>query len=677
MTKGTRSLGRAAAIVAPVLVAVFAASCGSVTSSGSGTPTGTSTGIGVGGSGGVGSNTGGTPVTSTTGTNGTGGNGGTGGVIDPKCATDADCANDPKGKVCDAAAGTCVECTKASDGCAQGKFCDPATNSCKAGCTDNTDCMSGGSVAVLCDLTTNSCVGCLNDSDCPLGNICASNHVCVEGCSPMQGCDAGKTCCGASCHDLTNMDVNNCGACGNKCPVPAHAFATCADSMCGMGLCDMAYANCDGMSTNGCEQNILQDGACTCVPGTTQACYQGAPGTMGVGPCKGGTQTCNPDGISWSSCGGGQVLPKSEICGNQVDDDCDGVVDNAGDSDGDGWAACSGDCNDSNALVNPGAFEVVGNGVDDDCDPASSDVNPAPTCSTVQKFGVVTASDVAKAMDLCQTTTANPPLLNKKWGLITSSQLLAGGQVPSAADLTSLQNSQTAVLVNYGTGGIVPHKGPTMAGLSSGVMRDAGDAGYAGTATSFASSSTAPASYLAAHGGNLPSSAGCSGNCPAGSGAYDSDNVRLQIRVPTNAKSFSYDFRFFSAEYWSWQCTSYNDFYLAILQTGAPGIPVDKNITFDANNNPVSVNNGFFQVCTQKGCNTCPSGTGELQGTGMEVGNTGGGTTWLTTDAPIVPGETMQIELMVFDVSDHTLDSLVLLDNFRWNLNAAVLGTHM
>ena len=70
-----------------------------------------------------------------------------------------------------------------------------------------------------------------------------------------------------------------------------------------------------------------------------------------------------------------------------------------------------------------------------------------------------------------------------------------------------------------------------------------------------------------------------------------------------------------------------------------------------------------------------------LAGTGMQYpssGNnaTGGGTVWLTTDAPISPGETITLDLMVFDVSDTTLDSLALLDNFRWNLQPSVVGTH-
>lgn len=54
----------------------------------------------------------------------------------------------------------------------------------------------------------------------------------------------------------------------------------------------------------------------------------------------------------------------------------------------------------------------------------------------------------------------------------------------------------------------------------------------------------------------------------------------------------------------------------------------------------------------------------------------GGGTKWLTTDAPVVPGETMTLELVVFDVGDTAFDSLALVDNFRWGLSTTTVATH-
>ena len=91
----------------------------------------------------------------------------------------------------------------------------------------------------------------------------------------------------------------------------------------------------------------------------------------------------------------------------------------------------------------------------------------------------------------------------------------------------------------------------------------------------------------------------------------------------------------------------------------------------------LSVNNGFFQDCggNGKNCGPCPFGVGSLAGTGFDTVQ-GGATEWLTTDAPTVPGETITLQLLVFDVQDHIYDTLLVLDNFRWQLAPVVLGTH-
>jgi hypothetical protein len=562
--------------------------------------------------------------------------------------------------------------------CPAGKFCDPATKTCETGCTTEADCIDPA--APHCETSKNKCVECMLDGDCMAGTVCIAN-TCIPGCSAQQPCKAGFTCCGSTCYDLAS-DPDNCGECLKPCAEVPQAEAVCTNSMCEMGACFPGWADCDGDLMNGCEQNTLQDGDCACVPGAVQSCYYGAPGTMGVGPCLGGQQACDPTGLAWGPCSG-QVMPVSEICGNAIDEDCNGVKDDVPDIDGDGWTSCNGDCCETPGpacstpkLVNPGAYEVLNNSVNDDCDAATSDTVAPAACSTVADFTAVTASDVAKAMDICQTTTANPAQMkDKKWGLLSAGHRLANGNAPAATQLSNMQNWQTAILINYGTA-MLPKAGPTMAGISSGRMRDQNDPNFVNPPdTDHMHSSNPPAVYLAAHGGALPGSAGCNGGiCPAGSGANDSVAIRLSIRVPTNAKSFSYDFRFISYEYWDWACSNYNDFYLALLTTGAPGIPADKNISFDALNNPVSVNNGFFDVCVPKGCYTCPAGSGALNGTGM--GTTGGATKWLTTDAPIVPGETMQLDLMIFDVTDTWLDSNALLDNFRWNLATVAVGTH-
>ena len=204
----------------------------------------------------------------------------------------------------------------------------------------------------------------------------------------------------------------------------------------------------------------------SCNPGDSRSCYDGQAGTSGVGPCKGGNQTCNSDG-TWGTCEG-EVVPVAEACGDGVDSNCNSMVDEDVDADGDGFTTCGGDCCDSAecsnpAQVNPGAFDVPGDGVENDCDGMIDD---APTVCDQSVAGQSTVGlDYAKAMDLCQTTT----LAGKTWGVIDAKfSLTTGAGTPKAA--------QHAILTKYGSA-VVPHAGESLALFSTGVAAGVGDPG--------------------------------------------------------------------------------------------------------------------------------------------------------------------------------------------------------
>jgi hypothetical protein len=77
-----------------------------------------------------------------------------------------------------------------------------------------------------------------------------------------------------------------------------------------------------------------------------------------------------------------------EICGDGMDNDCNGTVDDK-DQDHDGYIdeECGGtDCDDSDYYVNPGRPEIPGNEIDDDCDPATP-AYPQPANTTAAGYG--------------------------------------------------------------------------------------------------------------------------------------------------------------------------------------------------------------------------------------------------------------------------------------------------
>lgn len=438
-----------------------------------------------------------------------------------------------------------------------------------------------------------------------------------------------------------------------------------------------------------------------CAAGAEEACYAGPPGTEDVGACKPGTRTCLPDGSGFGPCEGA-VEPVPEVCANTVDDNCDGVVDEDTDADGDGWGVCSGDCCDADGgscfdpeLVNPGAYEFVGNTVDDDCDGKVDEA--ATTCDGGLASDTADALNFARAIDLCQFTTENPPdPKDRRWGVISAKFSLADGTgTPSSVS--------RAIRPDFGDV-IKPQKAKQMAVLSSGHAASQGD-----TLPPFAAfeqgvntgtTSPPPQDWWAKIGGKLPNPPGCA--VPMLPSANDPVMLKLRVRVPTNAKSFSAKMYFFSAEYPEYVCSQYNDFFVALVDSLAVGNPDDKNVAvFDDGKTkwPIGVNlvkvaTGLFTQC-QGGTVGCKAGvptsqyagcktTAELKGTGFDLpdadtcapGQTiaGGGTGWLTLRGNVAPGEVMEIRFAIWDTGGHIFDSLVLLDAWEWSLDAAQPG---
>lgn len=78
----------------------------------------------------------------------------------------------------------------------------------------------------------------------------------------------------------------------------------------------------NGLDDNG---NGDVDENCGCQPGESQECFPGTAAQKNKGICKSGTQQCSGSGefYLWGACIGA-VKPQPEICGDGIDQDCDG-----------------------------------------------------------------------------------------------------------------------------------------------------------------------------------------------------------------------------------------------------------------------------------------------------------------------------------------------------------------
>jgi hypothetical protein len=342
------------------------------------------------------------------------------------------------------------------------------------------------------------------------------------------------------------------------------------------------------------------------------------------------------------------------------------------DDDGDGFTVCAGDCNDHDSLINPCAFDTndptdpVGmDGLDNDCD---GHVDNLITCESGLTAGHdPTASHYANAADLCDNPMC-PRIVNAIW------------YGPSPANARRITG-------HMGNMNFAPHQGQLMAFLSSGQADDNTDTPAYKTClgTDYNSTFTHPSPLTAAQNTN-----------PCGQGkdesmvtVHDYTELRMAIKAPVNAGSFTFDFAFFSEEYPVYVCQGFNDTFLAMQiskQYPSSMYPNGYEIAYDSNGHRVNVNNSFFQDCNSAQMtwgygytHTCANPITLLNGTGYEVpintsglttcnGNHGsGGTDWLKTTSPIQPGEQFQLSWIIFDEADGILDSSVVLDHFRWH----------
>ena len=171
--------------------------------------------------------------------------------------------------------------------------------------------------------------------------------------------------------------------------------------------------------------------------------------------------------------------------------------------------------------------------------------------------------------------------------------------------------------------------------------------------------------------------------------------------------SISFDFAFFSSEFnqWHWQSAANDAFFVLVTSKMFNG----QNVARDAHGLAVSVDSGFFQLCPAppgptglqeaSAIENCvgPTGLasqsiyGTITGTGFDgagfgtsnpsapdtasavngdVYVYGGGTGWLTATFPTVPGEQLEMRVIVEDTFDGLKHSTALFDHLAFSPEA-------
>lgn len=130
--------------------------------------------------------------------------------------------------------------------------------------------------------------------------------------------------------------------------------------------------------------------------------------TTGAGPGGGSGEAAGSGGVGNSSTFGGGGTG-GDGAGGAGGSPC-----TEPDDDGDGFSECAGDCDDADPSINPGALEVCGDGVDQDCDGKS---DAEPPCSGIGTFVSQKKGNVGA------TGTASDPVATITEGIARATQI--------------------------------------------------------------------------------------------------------------------------------------------------------------------------------------------------------------------------------------------------------------
>jgi len=246
-----------------------------------------------------------------------------------ECANNdvADCNGDlnirsiPVSNGCEVALNLVTSCGSCTTNC---NTANVATSSCggSAGaraCVINTcnptfaDCDGAANNGCEVDLRANGTCGlsCASRVNCMGLASVGTTHCSPAGACVIDSCNAARR---ADCDTMSStgceIDLwvnNSCGTtCGGRtnCTTLANVDATsCSSGACAIDSCDPGFGDCGGGVANGCETNIWSNNNCGTSCGSRIDCGT-RPNAMGGGTCVSGTCsiTCN---AGYADCGGG------------------------------------------------------------------------------------------------------------------------------------------------------------------------------------------------------------------------------------------------------------------------------------------------------------------------------------------------------------------------------------
>lgn len=302
------------------------------------------------------------------------------GGIDEGCG---ECASSPDGTPCTPDSNSCTTDICQAGSCSHTALPDGSPCSDTDACTTSDQCTSGicQGVPVIC----NDGNACTADACDPLG-FCLYTAKGGAQCSDGNACTVADTCSNAGacigtpkvCDDGNPCTTDGCGPTG-ACSYTPTSGTACSDNNACTTNDTCANGTCSGAPISCSDGNVCTTDACS---PTNGACIH----TDNLEPCDDGDACTVSD-----ACSGGA---------------CHGIPTASCDLDGDGFSPVSGDCDDTEEAVYPGAPELC-DGLDNDCDGPVDEGCPATGIAMKLSADTTILLLKAEAFDLVDGTSVS------------------------------------------------------------------------------------------------------------------------------------------------------------------------------------------------------------------------------------------------------------------------------